>query len=147
MPINLSVRVSSRVDLFPSLAATNACTWKFSCSSKALNSSSDLAIASVSLPVIKDILVGGSTPRPLNISANLLLLIRSSRVSTPASSSNNSLRYLTSAKCWRSKLASRIRDGSVNILMVMSISFNSLNSKCGANFINNFRVNSTSLRQ
>ena len=45
MAMNLSVRVSSKVDFVPSLAATTACTRRSSCSASALNPSSVLANA------------------------------------------------------------------------------------------------------
>ena len=125
MDINLSVRVSSKVLLVPKRAETNDCTLSSSCSSNALNASSDLAKANVSLPVVGLIFLGGSTPRLIRSSANLLLDIKSFLSVMFASRSSLSLRSRTSSRCCSNKNKSRSSVGSINIRNVRSISCNS----------------------
>ena len=135
MSMNRCVRVSSRVLLFPSLAAIKDCTSRFSWSANALKSSSDLANAKVSLPVVRLIFLGGSTPRPSSSLANLGLLIRSF-LSTPETSSNSSLRSRVSMRCCSSKPRSKSKVGSINIRRVKSISFTSSRGKSDAIVLN-----------
>ena len=119
------VRVSSSVDFTPSLAATMCCTNTFSCSSSALNPSSDLAKAYVSLPVVRLILVGGVTPRDSSTVASLGLLIRSS-FSMSIFDINASFLAFTESKCPSRMLSSKSSTGSENIRMVRSISLSSV---------------------
>ena len=140
------VLVSSRVDFVPSLAATKDCTRSSSCSCKALNASSDLANAKVSLPVVRLIFIGGSTPKPFSTLANLGLDIRSSLL-TCASSSRLSLRSLISARCNSRRPSFKSSIGSTNMRNVRSISFISLRGNAGIIRMNNSCVMSTSRTQ
>ena len=134
MSINLCVLVSSKVVLLPSLADTRACTRGSVCSSKALNSSSVLANAHASLPVLALILVGGTMPKAFSNSANRSLLIRSS-MSACAESSSLALRFLTFSKCSSNIVLSKTNDGCINIFRVVSITFNSFVGKVFASIL------------
>ena len=122
--MNLCVRVSSSVDFTPSRVATSACTRGSSCSSKAINSSSLLAKANVSLPVVGLIFTGGVTPAMFSIKANFGLDIRSLR-SLPNLSSKSAFCCTTVVRCCSRCARSSSRIGSVNIRRVRSISFSS----------------------
>ncbi len=146
MSINRCVRVSSSVDFVPNRAATSACTRSSSCSCNALNASSDLANANVSLPVVRLIFFGGVTPNPSSTTANLGLDISSS-FSMFASASSLSLRSLISARCNSRRPASKSTIGSTNMRNVRSISFNSLRGKSFIMRMNSSCVMSTSVTQ
>ena len=126
--IKRCVRVSSNVVLFPSLAATKACTRGSECSASFLNSSSVLANAHASLPVRALIFLGGATPSLCSKTANLSFDIKSS-ISDAAASNNFSLRSLTSSKCCSNNGKSNSRMGSTNILSVVSITLSSASGK------------------
>ena len=141
-----AVRVSSSVDLTPNRAATMACTMTSGCSSRALNSSSFLAKAYVSLPVVRLILRGGVTPRLSKTPASLGLLIKSS-FSINILFIRCSLVSLTAFRCTSSTSLFNSSTGSLNIRMVRSISFNSDLSKSCENIWNSLSVNSASFLQ
>ena len=146
IPIKRSVLVSSRVDLVPSLAATRACTSGFSCSASALNSSSFLAKASVSLPVVGLIFVGGVTPRLVSVSANWGLLI-SVALSTVTLDISSSFFFLTFVRCSSSTGLSSTSTGSEYILIVRSISRISMCGNPSVKHFDKLYVRSTSLMQ
>ena len=125
--MNLSVRVSSKVLLTPSLAATAVCMITSSWSCNARKSLSVLENARASLPVVGLTFVGGSTPRLRSQSANLLLDMRVS-VSRPEASNNLSLNSLIPFRCSIRSSVSTSSTGSANIRIVRSIS---LSSCCG----------------
>ena len=132
--------------MVPKRADTKALTLSSSWSSKALNSSSDLAKANVSLPVAGLIFIGGFTLNDLSTSANLGLLIKSS-LSTPAFSSSSSLWSRVSVICCSSIPVSKSSTGSTNIRNVKSISLNSFFGNPRPINVNNLYVKSTSLTQ
>ena len=142
--MNRSVRVSSMVDFVPNRAATSACTSWYGCSSNALNSSSVLENAYVCLPVVGLFFIGGSTPNSRSNSANLGLLIRSSFLYVPRTIS---LAALTLPKCSANTTTSNHNTGSVNILMVRSMSRNSVGGKSPLIALNNAHVRVTSFLQ
>ena len=144
--MNRSVRVSSNVDFTPSRAATMACTMMFSCSSSALNSSSFLANAKVSLPVVRLIFMGGSTPRLRSVSASCGLDIRLS-LEISALPSRSAFFRFTSARCVSSASLSKVRTGSVNIRMVRSMRLSSSLGNPSSSFIASLFVISVSLMQ
>ena len=147
MSMNRCVRVSSSVDLVPSRAATSDCTLSSSCSSSALNASSFLAKAYVSLPVVGLILVGGVTPSMLSMSANFGFDMRSPLSSMPASTSSCSLRSRTATRCASSWSLSNSSVGLVNMRSVKSINFSSLIGNLALIFVNRSNVRFTSLMQ
>ena len=133
--------------MFPRRAATRDCTRSSSCSCNALKSSSLLAKAYVSLPVVRLIFIGGSTFRSRSMSANLRFDIKSFLSVTPASRSSLSLRSCVSSKCCSNNPRSRSSIGSINIRSVTSISFNSVRGKLAPMILNSLYVSSTSCMQ
>ena len=146
IPMNLSVRASSKVLLVPKRVDTSDCTRGSAWSSKALNPSSDLAKAKVCLPVVRLVFMGGMTPTPLSSSANLGLLISSFFV-TPEAVMRSSLACLVISRCFSSIGRSRSSIGSVNIRRVRSIIRSSCFGKSLPIMENNLYVSSTSLTQ
>ena len=152
---NASVRVIPIVDLNPILAAKRACTIGLGWSSSIVNSSSVLANAHVSLPVVGLILRGGSIPFSFNNLANCSLLIscfcKVSSVLTLSSFIRLSIRLLRSSpiscRATSSNFLSSLSIGSVNIRTVRSISFSSFFGNCGIILVSNVYVSSTSLMQ
>ena len=135
-----SVLVSPMVDLLAKRVATNVAIKGSSLSIRSVNSSSVLANAHASLPVLSLTLVGGSTPRDLSNSANLSLLIscflRSSSFLTPSKciSVTNEPR-LSARICIKSStnsLSSSSRVGSANIRIVKSTTRSSPLGKLGS---------------
>jgi hypothetical protein len=144
--MNLCVRVSSNVLLLPRRAATRSCTFSFSCSSSALNPSSDLAKAKVSLPVVGLTFMGGFTPNCSNSSANLGFDMRSA-FSTLALVNKASLRERVSIRCCSNRFRSRSKIGSINIRSVRSISLSSFFGNPLTMMEKSLYVRSTSLIQ
>ena len=147
MSMNRCVRVSSKVVLVPSLAATSACTRASGCDASSLKFSSVFANAHASLPVRALIFTGGTTPNFFSNSANLSLDISVSLSATQAAS-NLSFLFLTSSRCCSSKGKLSSSEGSTNIRSVTSMTFSSdLGNPAPMNILNSLWVKSTSLRQ
>ena len=123
--MNRSVRVSSMVDFTPSLAATTACTLGSWCSSSALNASSVLEKANVSLPVVGLIFIGGSTLNSLSVAASLWLDMSWSLSTIVTASNNDFFPFCMPIKWLRSKSAFKYSVGSENMRIVRSIRRNS----------------------